>query len=1140
MSEDIATLGVKVEADGIEETKNKLDELTKAGEESENQAKKLETAHKNIGSTLKAGFPDIKNTGAALADVLKIDTSELSSASITVKTFFQLFTSPFTFISKMGAGFHELFSGFKGASSDIGAAKTALTETGKAADVATEAFSLNRTQIMELGHSGRAIVDMLMAGASPMRALAMESSRLAQVLGEGSGGGGIAGVFSRLITFFNPFTIAVTAAIVVVGAFVLAGKSYSDAMQRMQDASTGLARGAGVTAAGLEQVAEAAAKTGKISVSAARDTVVSFAEAQITNKQTLLELTSSMETYARTTGQKLPEATKELAKSLADPTEAANALEQQLGILTAAEMEQIRVLTESGQKEEAVSIISKALAKDMHDNGTEATGLSGILNNLGKGLENVWTWMGKAADATVNSTIAMSRWITQRGLVNLIADAPGFGLAGVAIPWLGSQKMDGEGKKGKMQDMGLYDANRRLNEVTIQSEKSNLTGVKEHDDLTASVQKYGDAIKLANQHHLEINDQVLHDYQAQKDTLKLISNEHGEALTIQERNHKIATLGVELEVAKSHHLKSQVATLETQRKLLQSAGTTMTDAERNLEAKDAGALASHAGGLNHTKKPKKDVVEGELQKLQAEVTGQDNLNKALLEGEGATLKAEAAKAALVALADKDATASQKSREETLQLDLALSKYVGTVNKTIAADEAKTKSQKTMLDAISNGSRSIYDYNRASAIELATAPLQAAFDVATGKRKDEIKEAMLRLTMAMNDQLDVAQRLALMQSNAANDNQIKMLELEGTLIGASNRERAIAIVQLQNKQYLEAHPGLKADDPDYIKNSEQNLKKASLSLDNTDKKDQHDFDIKKPLDDFSLLSDSIKNATGDFGKMFGIAGQGFADLSNIMLDYHTKYLQAQEEKIKINEKYGKDSVRATQEIDKVDKRSKQDQISQYGNLIHAAKGFFAEGTTGYKVMQAAESAYRIFQFAMTVQAMVQDVTHTASSVANSGTRAAASGIEAVAKAIASLPFPLNIVAGAATIAFLVGIGVKISGGGGGAATAPPKPVELYNGQTDSYGNPTSSQYSVLKPTAGGSVASANDNGVYASNSGSFHMGDTHININGDANADTINQMRQVLDAHKADTVQAARQAVAADNAANSRRQRIGGG
>jgi len=65
----------------------------------------------------------------------------------------------------------------------------------------------------------------------------------------------------------------------------------------------------------------------------------------------------------------------------------------------------------------------------------------------------------------------------------------------------------------------------------------------------------------------------------------------------------------------------------------------------------------------------------------------------------------------------------------------------------------------------------------------------------------------------------------------------------------------------------------------------------------------------------------------------------------------------------------------------------------------------------------------------------EATTTAASTALAGTEASAWGITAVVKALASLPFPLNLAAGAATLAAVVAVGAKMLGGGGGGGSVP---------------------------------------------------------------------------------------------------------
>lgn len=104
-----------------------------------------------------------------------------------------------------------------------------------------------------------------------------------------------------------------------------------------------------------------------------------------------------------------------------------------------------------------------------------------------------------------------------------------------------------------------------------------------------------------------------------------------------------------------------------------------------------------------------------------------------------------------------------------------------------------------------------------------------------------------------------------------------------------------------------------------------------------------------------------------------------------------------------------------------------QVSSYGDMAHAAQGFFDQGSDGYKVLGAVEKAYRLMQLAMSIQAMAMGKTETASSVADSTTKATASTVAGVAKAFEELGI-WGFVGAAAILAFMASVGAKVSGGG----------------------------------------------------------------------------------------------------------------
>lgn len=178
------------------------------------------------------------------------------------------------------------------------------------------------------------------------------------------------------------------------------------------------------------------------------------------------------------------------------------------------------------------------------------------------------------------------------------------------------------------------------------------------------------------------------------------------------------------------------------------------------------------------------------------------------------------------------------------------------------------------------------------------------------------------------------------------------------------------------------------------------------------------------------ADAVRSASDAFGDYFGKGVQGFADLIATQAEWGAQRAEI-EAKIEEARQKGADG---DAERARLQQQLALGEMNNYGNLLSAAKGFFNEKSKGYKILQAAEMAYRLFQFAMSVKAIIFDNAETASSVANSGLRAAADGVAAVVKAIASLPFPWNLVAGAATAAAIAALGVTIFGGGGGGSAA----------------------------------------------------------------------------------------------------------
>jgi tape measure domain-containing protein len=216
--------------------------------------------------------------------------------------------------------------------------------------------------------------------------------------------------------------------------------------------------------------------------------------------------------------------------------------------------------------------------------------------------------------------------------------------------------------------------------------------------------------------------------------------------------------------------------------------------------------------------------------------------------------------------------------------------------------------------------------------------------------------------------------------------------------------------------------------------------------------------KKAGEELDKFLDPTKAQTfGDALKgAFGAAGDSMTQLVTALDAYGIRQAEVDKERQLAAVAFAKDSQGLANATAIINAREVKSRLSGYGDMAAAAKGFFAEGSKGYTVLSGAEKAYRAAELALALQAMTKKIFfkqgevvantalnatkltgEAAASAASTGlaaTEASAWGVTAVVKAIASLPFPLNLAAGAATLAAVVAIGAKMVGGIGGGSIA----------------------------------------------------------------------------------------------------------
>lgn len=300
-----------------------------------------------------------------------------------------------------------------------------------------------------------------------------------------------------------------------------------------------------------------------------------------------------------------------------------------------------------------------------------------------------------------------------------------------------------------------------------------------------------------------------------------------------------------------------------------------------------------------------------------------------------------------------------------------------------------------------------------------------------KEYEIAQRAAKAASVGLNNEVEEAGRLLIekmkaeVTSTRAMDDQIAMLELEARLIGASNVERAVALAQLAEEQRLR-NAGVNVGDAGYaeavaragdLARAQENLRAGQ---------DRYNDSLRLTLDLARQADGIMRDAARGFGDAFGEEGDALGGILTNMTGLNARLAEIAERRSELERQGMLTSERAAE----LERDRASATVGAYGDMLSAARGFFKEGSDGYNTLLAIERVYRIQQLLGAVQAMGIGQQETVMAVANSARRALAYGIEAVANAYRSIPYPFNIAAVAATVAGLAALGIRLAGGGSG--------------------------------------------------------------------------------------------------------------
>lgn len=381
---DIASLGLQVDASQTLAAVAALDKLTAAAGRAEDASGGVNQASKQTANTLNEASGAAQKAAASdkvLADILKQVSQATKDTATSNREIVDLLKQVGTTSNNTAAATRNL--------------GTAHRNSAASFNVFGQTITANRMQMMEAEHVARSLFDVVVAGGNPLRALTLESGRVVQIMGEGSGGmAGSMAALSRLMPVLTGAAgfLGLAAAIAVAAK---AADDYNKTQDELALSLMGVGRATGATVTQLEYLAQAHADTAKISVDAARAQEEAYIRAGISNTAVIGKLIDISREYALVTGETQAQANKELADSFADPIKGVDTMIEKVGGIDGATKQYIVELVRHNDLQDAQATLLGKVADRLQVAEDHVSALSKILNAGKNAWADYWREAGK-------------------------------------------------------------------------------------------------------------------------------------------------------------------------------------------------------------------------------------------------------------------------------------------------------------------------------------------------------------------------------------------------------------------------------------------------------------------------------------------------------------------------------------------------------------------------------------------------------------------------------------------------------------------------------------------------------------------------------------------------------------------------
>lgn len=246
----------------------------------------------------------------------------------------------------------------------LGAATQRLNAWKIANDNAANSTKLSRYELINLGRQAQDVVVGLQAGQSPLTVLLQQGTQIADVFAASTGS--IRGFFGQVVSGAARFATSaagVTTGLVAIGgAAAYAALSWKGAQTDVERSLIGIGERSGLTVGRVNQIAESAASTTRLSTSAAREAATEFIKTGKLYEDTITRAVNITDKFALAIGKGSTEAAQELAEILSDVNRGAETLDKRFGFLDGKTKEYLRTLVDQNRQQEAARLLLEKAA----------------------------------------------------------------------------------------------------------------------------------------------------------------------------------------------------------------------------------------------------------------------------------------------------------------------------------------------------------------------------------------------------------------------------------------------------------------------------------------------------------------------------------------------------------------------------------------------------------------------------------------------------------------------------------------------------------------------------------------------------------------------------------------------------------